>query len=134
MASGHCVPHQQAAHMAAPTRRKHRIKETLAKGEPSTHDPTADVASDNAILWRAIAYSQGRRAGWHPKHGVWCVGQLAFVRGRSSATSALVFAGLLQVAPSDPENQCPTFKPVYLKTRTCPLITQRWVIGRLGSL
>jgi len=39
MASGPCVPHQQAAHMAAPTRLKHRIKKTLAKGEPSTHDP-----------------------------------------------------------------------------------------------
>jgi hypothetical protein len=38
----------------------------------------ADVASDNAILWRAIAYSQGRRAGRHPKYGVWCVGQSAF--------------------------------------------------------
>jgi hypothetical protein len=25
--------------MAAPTRRKRYIKETLAKGEPSTHDP-----------------------------------------------------------------------------------------------
>jgi len=25
--------------MAAPTRLKHRIKKTLAKGEPSTHDP-----------------------------------------------------------------------------------------------
>jgi hypothetical protein len=61
----------------------------------------ADVASDNAILWRAIAYSQGRRAGRHPKYGVWCVGQSAFVRGRSSATSVLVFAGLLQVAPSE---------------------------------
>ena len=36
MASGHRVPHQQAAHMAAPTEAQN-IKITLANGEPSTH-------------------------------------------------------------------------------------------------
>jgi len=36
MASGLCVPHQQAAHMAAPTEGQN-IKKTLANGEPSTH-------------------------------------------------------------------------------------------------
>jgi len=36
MASGLCVPHQQAAHMAAPTEGQN-IKITLANGEPSTH-------------------------------------------------------------------------------------------------
>jgi hypothetical protein len=36
MASGLCVPHQQAAHMAAPTEEQ-SIKKTLANGEPSTH-------------------------------------------------------------------------------------------------
>ena len=36
MASGLCVPHKQAAHMAAPTE-GHNIKNTLANGEPSTH-------------------------------------------------------------------------------------------------
>jgi hypothetical protein len=36
MASGLCVPHQQAAHMAAPTEGQN-IKNTLANGEPSTH-------------------------------------------------------------------------------------------------
>jgi len=36
MASGPCVPHQQAAHMAAPTKGQ-SIKNTLANGEPSTH-------------------------------------------------------------------------------------------------
>ena len=36
MASGLCVPHQQAAHMAAPTEGQN-IKKALAKGEPSTH-------------------------------------------------------------------------------------------------
>ena len=36
MASGLCVPHNQAAHMAAPTE-GHNIKNTLANGEPSTH-------------------------------------------------------------------------------------------------
>jgi hypothetical protein len=36
MASGRCVPHQQAAHMAAPTEEQ-SIKKTLANGEPSTH-------------------------------------------------------------------------------------------------
>jgi len=38
MASGLCVPHQQAAHMAAPTEGQN-IKKALARGEPSTHDP-----------------------------------------------------------------------------------------------
>jgi hypothetical protein len=36
MASGLYVPHQQAAHMAAPTEGQD-IKKTLANGEPSTH-------------------------------------------------------------------------------------------------
>jgi hypothetical protein len=36
MASGLCVPHKQAAHMAAPTEGQ-SIKNTLANGEPSTH-------------------------------------------------------------------------------------------------
>jgi len=36
MASGHRVPHKQAAHMAAPTEGQN-IKKALAKGEPSTH-------------------------------------------------------------------------------------------------
>jgi hypothetical protein len=31
-----CVPHQQAAHMAAPTEGQN-IKKNLANGEPSTH-------------------------------------------------------------------------------------------------
>ena len=36
MASGLCAPHQQAAHMAAPTEGQY-FKKTLANGEPSTH-------------------------------------------------------------------------------------------------
>ena len=36
MASGLCVPHKQAAHMAAPTEGQN-IKKALANGEPSTH-------------------------------------------------------------------------------------------------
>ena len=36
MASGQCVPHKQAAHMAAPTEGQN-IKNALANGEPSTH-------------------------------------------------------------------------------------------------
>jgi hypothetical protein len=36
MASGQYVPHQQAAHMAAPTEGQN-IKKALANGEPSTH-------------------------------------------------------------------------------------------------
>jgi hypothetical protein len=36
MASGLCVPHKQAAHMAASTEGQN-IKITLANGEPSTH-------------------------------------------------------------------------------------------------
>jgi hypothetical protein len=39
MASGLCVPHQQAAHMAAPTEGQN-IKKTFANGEPSTHGAT----------------------------------------------------------------------------------------------
>jgi hypothetical protein len=36
MASGLCVPHKQAAHMAAPPEGQN-IKKALANGEPSTH-------------------------------------------------------------------------------------------------
>jgi hypothetical protein len=36
MASGLCVPHKQAEHMAAPTEGQ-SINKTLANGEPSTH-------------------------------------------------------------------------------------------------
>jgi hypothetical protein len=36
MASGLCVPHKQAEHMAAPTEGQ-SIKNTLANREPSTH-------------------------------------------------------------------------------------------------
>jgi hypothetical protein len=36
MASGLCVPHKQAAHMAAPTEGQN-IKKALANGEPSTN-------------------------------------------------------------------------------------------------
>jgi hypothetical protein len=43
MASGLCVPHQQAAHMAAPTEGQN-INKTLANGEPSTHDPKRTFA------------------------------------------------------------------------------------------
>jgi hypothetical protein len=39
MASGSCVPHQQAEHMTAPTRPRTTSMKTLANGEPSTHDP-----------------------------------------------------------------------------------------------
>ena len=39
MASGLCVPHKQAAHMAATTEGQN-IKKALAKGEPSTHGAT----------------------------------------------------------------------------------------------
>jgi hypothetical protein len=44
MASGRCVPHKQAAHMAAPTE-GHNIKKTLANGEPSTHGPKQTFSS-----------------------------------------------------------------------------------------
>jgi hypothetical protein len=43
MASGLCVPHKQAAHMAAPTEGQN-IKKALANGEPSTHDPKRTFA------------------------------------------------------------------------------------------
>jgi hypothetical protein len=52
MASGPCVPHKQAAHMAAPTEGQN-IKKALAKGEPSTHGAKRTVA----VLWLgAIQY------------------------------------------------------------------------------
>ena len=38
MASGHVKPHQQAEHMAAPTKAA-LVKKTLANSEPSTHGP-----------------------------------------------------------------------------------------------
>jgi hypothetical protein len=43
MASGLCVPHQQAAHMAAPTEGQN-VKNTLANGEPSTHGAKRTLA------------------------------------------------------------------------------------------
>ena len=43
MASGLCVPHKQAAHMAAPTKGQN-IKNTLANGEPSTHGAKRTLA------------------------------------------------------------------------------------------
>jgi hypothetical protein len=43
MASGLCVPHQQAAHMAAPTEGQN-IKKNLANGEPSTHGAKRTMA------------------------------------------------------------------------------------------
>jgi len=43
MASGQCVPHQQAAHMAAPTEGQN-VEKTLANGEPSTHDAKRTLA------------------------------------------------------------------------------------------
>jgi hypothetical protein len=45
MASGQCVPHQQAAHMAAPTEGQN-IKITLANGEPSTHGAKRTNSAD----------------------------------------------------------------------------------------
>ena len=44
MASGLCVPHKQAAHMAAPTEGQN-IKNTLANGEPSTHGAKQPLAT-----------------------------------------------------------------------------------------
>ena len=44
MASGLCVPHKQAAHMAAPTEGQN-IKKALANGEPSTHGAKPDRAA-----------------------------------------------------------------------------------------
>jgi hypothetical protein len=49
MASGLCVPHQQAAHMAAPTEGQN-IKKTLANGEPSTHGARRTFHLDRAQL------------------------------------------------------------------------------------
>jgi hypothetical protein len=45
MASGQCAPHQQAAHMAAPTEGQN-IEITLANGEPSTHGATRTSTND----------------------------------------------------------------------------------------
>ena len=44
MASGHRVPHQQAAHMAAPTEGQN-INKALANGEPSTHGAKRTLAN-----------------------------------------------------------------------------------------
>jgi hypothetical protein len=51
MASGLCVPHQQAAHMAAPTEGQN-INKTLAKGEPSTHGAKRTTAHKFPFLDR----------------------------------------------------------------------------------
>jgi hypothetical protein len=44
MASGSCVPHQQAEHMTALTKPRTTSMKTLANGEPSTHDPLRTLA------------------------------------------------------------------------------------------
>jgi hypothetical protein len=49
MASGLCVPHQQAAHMAAPTEGQN-IKKTIANGEPSTHGAKRTLNRARAAL------------------------------------------------------------------------------------
>jgi hypothetical protein len=54
MASGQYVPHQQAAHMAAPTEGQN-IKKALANGEPSTHGAERTLAD------------LGRMAAFDPK-------------------------------------------------------------------
>jgi hypothetical protein len=48
MASGLCVPHQQAAHMAAPTEGQN-IKKDLANGEPSTHGAKRTFAAPKTL-------------------------------------------------------------------------------------
>jgi hypothetical protein len=50
MASGSCVPHQQAEHMTAPTRSRTTSMKTLANGEPSTHDPGCVKTLEVAIV------------------------------------------------------------------------------------
>jgi hypothetical protein len=56
MASGQYVPHQQAAHMAAPTEGQN-IKKNLANGEPSTHGAQRTLAerppSKDGVIGRA---------------------------------------------------------------------------------
>ena len=52
MASGLCVPHKQAAHMAAPTEGQ-SIKNTLANGEPSTHGAKRTLPF--ATVWEVVA-------------------------------------------------------------------------------
>ena len=55
MASGQCVPHKQAAHMAAPTEGQN-IKKTLANGEPSTHGAKRTLAPP----FLGVQYSRNR--------------------------------------------------------------------------
>ena len=52
MASGLCVPHKQAAHMAAPTEGQN-IRKALANGEPSTHGAkrTLGWLGQNGSFW-----------------------------------------------------------------------------------
>ena len=66
MASGHCVPHQQAAHMAAPTEGQN-IKITLANGEPSTHVPTTDNHGSLAppIVVSMSVLRRGKSKNWY---------------------------------------------------------------------
>jgi len=44
-----CEPHQQAEHMAAPTKAAH-VKILLANSEPSTHDPKRTSASGPRVV------------------------------------------------------------------------------------
>jgi len=67
MASGLCVPHKQAAHMAAPTEGQN-IKNTLANGEPSTHGAKRTLADREQMtasdLKRTFRY---RRKNWRER-------------------------------------------------------------------
>ena len=72
MASGSCVPHQQAEHMTAPTRSRTTSMKTLANGEPSTHDPirTSAVLRGNTLesvfnpnVARNLVITDGRDRG-----------------------------------------------------------------------
>jgi hypothetical protein len=53
MASGLCVPHKQAEHMAAPTEGQ-SINKTLANGEPSTHGAKRTLGRPGAEWPRLI--------------------------------------------------------------------------------
>ena len=49
MASGLCVPQQQAAHMAAPTEGQN-VKKTIANGEPSTQGAMRRLGRADVVL------------------------------------------------------------------------------------
>ena len=62
MASGPCVPHLKAEHMAAPTNAAN-VKKALANSEPSTHGTQRHFAAAQNLAAIGLTTDKSRRLG-----------------------------------------------------------------------